>query len=830
MTSAEPARSLLPGEQLYRLLADTLPDAALMLYDGDLRFLLVGGAALRDAGYDPDTMTGRLLHEVVAPESLPRLEPLYRAALAGEERDLAYTGPDGARQYEVRFRPVRDDAGAVVAGLVVTREVTERVRAAAALAESRDRWQRFFDQAPVGIWIAEPGPKGRVLEVNDALCTMLGRTREQVLASSKEELLGPLEDLERSAPLRPGVDRHVERLVVRPDGSEVVVSINGRVVQEPEGLRSLGHFVDVTDRHRVQEELQSALAFQDAVLSVIPDPVHVADAEVGTHVWTSRELGHDLGYDDAQLEAMDARGSAMVHPEDMALLADSVARVAQAADGELVHVRHRALAADGSQRWIDRRKTPFRRAADGTVEQYVSVTRDVTAEVEAEEALRSSLAFQQAVLTTSPDIVSVYDVVEDRTVWVSRSLGELLGYDLAQMQQLQTGGMGGLVHPDDPEEHLDFSRRCRDLADGEVLQTRPRVRHADGSWHVLSRRATPFRRDPDGRVREVQAIARDVTEQVARDRELEQVRAFQQAVIATTPDLVLLLDAATGAPVWSSRGLEELLGWTLEDLRGPAPFQPFVHPDDLEAFRDLEQQVRDAADGEVVQGRYRARHRDEEYRWLARRMTPFQRDQHGRVLQVLTIVRDVTESVESELALAHAALHDPLTGLPNRRLVVDRLEQATAETSRGGRVAVLFLDLDGFKAVNDAHGHAAGDAVLVETAARITAALRPGDTVGRMGGDEFVVLLRPGPDEPVEQLARRLAGRLRSSLAEPVEHLGQQHRVTASVGLAYATAGDDPDRVLRDADTAMYSAKTGGKDRIAEFDPDRLAERALAQD
>ncbi|MGZ6826478.1 MAG: GGDEF domain-containing protein, partial [Mycobacteriales bacterium] len=137
---------------------------------------------------------------------------------------------------------------------------------------------------------------------------------------------------------------------------------------------------------------------------------------------------------------------------------------------------------------------------------------------------------------------------------------------------------------------------------------------------------------------------------------------------------------------------------------------------------------------------------------------------------------------------------------------------------------------DGFKAVNDAHGHAAGDAVLVETAARITEVLRPGDTVGRMGGDEFVVLLRPGHDEPVERLARRLAGRLRSSLAEPVEHRELRHQVTASVGLAYATAGDDPDRVLRDADTAMYSAKTSGKDRIAEFDPEGLVERALAEE
>ena len=181
----------------------------------------------------------------------------------------------------------------------------------------------------------------------------------------------------------------------------------------------------------------------------------------------------------------------------------------------------------------------------------------------------------------------------------------------------------------------------------------------------------------------------------------------------------------------------------------------------------------------------------------------------GRVLSV----QDITERTHLEAELRRQALHDPLTGLPNRRLLLDRLGHALARArGRGRLVAVLFVDLDGFKAVNDVSGHAAGDAVLAAGAQRLAGCLRPGDTLARLGGDEFVVVV-DDVDPAVPDAATRLGDRLRAAVADrPADDVPV--RVTASVGVALAADGPAED-VLASADRAMYQAKAAGKDRVA---------------
>lgn len=168
--------------------------------------------------------------------------------------------------------------------------------------------------------------------------------------------------------------------------------------------------------------------------------------------------------------------------------------------------------------------------------------------------------------------------------------------------------------------------------------------------------------------------------------------------------------------------------------------------------------------------------------------------------------------------LEHAALHDPLTGLPNRALYADRLENAVAHTERTGRdVAVLLIDLDGFKDVNDTHGHAVGDALLTTIAARLRATVRAGDTVARFGGDEFVVII---DDVTAPTDALDVARHLRDALDRPFALEDVQIRSSASIGVAFARhRTDDLGKVLREADIAMYRAKAQGPGRIEVFDP-----------
>lgn len=177
----------------------------------------------------------------------------------------------------------------------------------------------------------------------------------------------------------------------------------------------------------------------------------------------------------------------------------------------------------------------------------------------------------------------------------------------------------------------------------------------------------------------------------------------------------------------------------------------------------------------------------------------------------------LTEHANYEAQLSHQALHDPLTGLPNRALLADRLEHAIRQSQRTGRgVCVLFLDLDHFKLINDGLGHAMGDIVLTETAERLSTVVRDGDTVARFGGDEFVIIGEAMDDHEAEHLAQRLL----AVLGEPIQVGDHVVRVTASAGIAIGTASSSPDSLLRDADAAMYLAKDRGRARSELFNED----------
>ena len=194
----------------------------------------------------------------------------------------------------------------------------------------------------------------------------------------------------------------------------------------------------------------------------------------------------------------------------------------------------------------------------------------------------------------------------------------------------------------------------------------------------------------------------------------------------------------------------------------------------------------------------------------------------GRQLseEELSFLRAVAHTLASALArqrteqrMRHEALHDPLTGLANRTLLRDRLEHAIARSERErGATAVLFIDLDNFKAVNDSYGHAAGDAVLVESARRLHAAVRPGDTVARIGGDEFIALCEHVNADSALAVARRLQEALRPSFTAG----GVEHQLSASIGVALGDG--EPDRLLGDADAASYRAKAAGRGRVEFFE------------
>jgi diguanylate cyclase (GGDEF)-like protein len=215
---------------------------------------------------------------------------------------------------------------------------------------------------------------------------------------------------------------------------------------------------------------------------------------------------------------------------------------------------------------------------------------------------------------------------------------------------------------------------------------------------------------------------------------------------------------------------------------------------------------------------HRIQHRDGSYRWMLARAVAVRDPATGRATRVVGSQTDVTDRKAAQQRLQHDALHDALTGLPNRVLFLDRLDQAIrrAQRSEGAAcAAVLFLDLDRFKVVNDSLGHHVGDRLLVAVAGRLEAALRPTDTVARLGGDEFTILLADVVDT---RGAIQVADRVHQALRAPFEVGGRELFVDASIGIAVAGTAAAPEDVMRDADVAMYRAKGDGRGRHAVFD------------
>ncbi|MER7900811.1 diguanylate cyclase [Streptomyces sp. NPDC096046] len=292
-------------------------------------------------------------------------------------------------------------------------------------------------------------------------------------------------------------------------------------------------------------------------------------------------------------------------------------------------------------------------------------------------------------------------------------------------------------------------------------------------------------------------------------REATTREALYRTLVDGTRDVITIV-SPDGRLRYVSTAARHVFGYRPEDLIGTC-LPLYCHPDDLTPLMQTVEALRqEAASGIRGPGRRvscRVRHADGRWRHVESTVS---HHTEGMIFSS----RDVTERLARQEQLEHLAFHDALTGLPNRSLFADRVAHALRKrTTHTAPPTVLFVDLDGFKAVNDAAGHAAGDALLVHAARRLQASVRAEDTVARLGGDEFAALLE-GEAGTHPSRAKDVAERILSALTQPYRIAGNEARVSASIGMTIALPGVTPDELLRQADEAMYEAKRAGKGRI----------------
>ena len=518
--------------------------------------------------------------------------------------------------------------------------------------------------------------------------------------------------------------------------------------------------------------------------------VIVLDAD-GTRRAVSPSVERLLGYPMATYLAFST--FELIHPDDHAIIraghADCLAH-----PGPQAPVRYRVRHADGSWRTFESIRTNL--LHDPAVRGIVIEGRDVTDAERARLALHASEArFRAAFASAAIGMILVG--LDGRFLDANPAFCRLVGYPLRELVALT---FLDITHPDDLA--ADLAHRADLLAgrtDGYQMEKRYCRKGGATVWVVLS---VALVRDEAGRPVHYVAQVHDVTARKAAEQTIRDSEARFRALLARAADIVLLLDDR-GRVRWASPSVETVLGVQPGNLIGRSNVE-LVHADDRAALRRAFVAT-GRAPGRPAIATLRFRHADGGFRWLEAVATNHLDD--PAVAGMVVNARDVSDRVALEEHLRRDARHDPLTGLANRAGLAEALDRALAG---GAPLAVLALDLDGFKHVNDTLGHAAGDAVLVEVADRLRAIVPPEGTVARPGGDEFVLLL-PGA---TENGARAVAEAILPAIAAPIDADGTVAAVRTSVGIARG-AGVDPADLLRRADSALYAAKRTGGNIVA---------------
>ena len=529
----------------------------------------------------------------------------------------------------------------------------------------------------------------------------------------------------------------------------------------------------------------SAEARFRALVQHASDVVLVLDAQ-GTITFVSPSTERLFGVSAESLVGRD--GSTLVYPPDLASTLDCFGRISE--PGSSTRAEYRVVAAGGEVRHVE---TVFTNLLhEPAVAGFVLNSRDITERTVAEAQLRASEEWYRVMVETAEEGVWAIDPAHV-TTFVNERMAAILRSSAADL-------IGRKVHEfvaDQDQLALvveGLERRRHGLSeqfDCELLR-------ADGTtvWTLVS--ASPLF-DSDGRYAGALGMITDISARKEAEAELQhsqrQLNAAQRLSGTGSWDF----DLRTNQLRWSEE-LLRILGLDPGTPPSVATLWAACHADDQERISRIRDQA--IAHGHET-GELRIVRPDGNVRTLALVMEVEWGD-HGSPGRMTGTVQDITERKALEEALKRQALHDTLTGLPNRVLFLDRVDLALRRRARTGEsIAVLFVDLDDFKTVNDSLGHSAGDELLKAVGQRLSAALRPTDTVARVGGDEFAIILEAADQGGAEAVAARIL----TGLERPVSTGDREFVVQASVGIAIAADDADPEQLLRDADLAMYAAK-----------------------
>ncbi len=782
----------------------------------------------RMLGYDPDEAVGTMnVHDYVHPDDLPLvLEEVERAfsarGVATNKGEHRFRHRDGSwRWVESTGAYLLDDP--VVRGVVVhTRDVTERKEAAVRLAESERRFSSVVSNAHAFVYRRSNEPGYPHDYASDLALELTGYPPERLLAGGGIRYQDIIVEEDKGRVREETQEALVERnsfelryAIRRRDGRISYVRDSGQGVYDEDGevIALEGVIYDVTKLVEIEEALKESEERYRALVERVPAVIYIQRPREGESAaydttYMSPQVENLLGYPADSFVEAPGFWDSLIHPEDLEGVLAEDDRTDRT--GEPFAMEYRMVTTDGRLVWVRDEATLVRDDA-GEPLYWLGVQMDITDRKNSEDALRDAEERFRTLVEQIPAVTYI-DRADgsDVSLYTSPQIEEMLGYTSEEWVGRRL--WPERLHPDDKERVLAADERFEAGAE-ERFSEEYRLLAKDGSV-VWVREEAVVLEDEAGNPKFWQGVILDVTERKeAEERLAESEQRFRSAF--EDAGIGMALSSPDGRYLRVNRAFCGMVGYAEGELLGMT-FRDITHPDDLREVLGLGRGVLAGEDRSFsMEKRYVRKDGSEIWVHLTVSML---RGPSGEPLYSIAQAQDITGRKRTEKRLERHALHDALTGLPNRKRLLDRLRHALERTRRreGRKVAVLFMDLDGFKVINDSLGHEAGDLLLTVVGQRLRRSLRPEDALARFGGDEFVVLIE---DVDAPEDAVRVAERITEELGRPFALEGRSLFASASIGIGIGNARTkSPEDLLRDADTAMYRAKEDNAPYMV-FDP-----------
>ncbi len=763
-------------------------------------------------GLDPNRPVTRELHyiELIPEEERARILATFHAILKGERISHALRHrirwPDGSLHWLEITGSLQYEADGRPRMFGVIRDISAQEERAAALRASEERFASLFRLSP-DIMMLVRYDDSVIIEINQHFTQAFGWAADEILGRHTHELNlwvhpSQRDHLRQSAPH--SQEPVIQEIQLRTRSGAILDGILSGQYIELQGERlMLCTFLDTSARKRAENALRfSQEKFAKAFMHT-PDAVSITDRASGRFIEVNPSFERQFGWSSAEAVGRTSLELGIwADPNDRQRMLEALQT------GRLDNLEVNLFCRDG--------KVTTNLLFGGEIELngtscLVLTVRNITEQRAQEQALKESK--QRLRLALESADLGTWD-------WHIQSSRLIASERASQLQGLEAATFEGAFLdffrqvPMEDRHYLRQSYQRLVEENRSHYQVTYRVRLENGGLRFLESTAK-LMFDDAGQPQRMVGTLVDISERLLREQRLQASEEKFAKAFHSSPDAITITERDSGRYIEVNEGFTRLTGFWPEEVIGLTAFELNIWAYPEERIRMIEHLTQQ---GQVLHMEMHGRHRDGEVRLVDVSVQPIELD---GVPCLLLTARDISELKQAQAQVQHLAYHDALTNLPNRALLMDRLTQQIALLERHNlRGALLFLDLDHFKHINDSLGHPVGDSVLRLVTARLEASVRLEDTVARLGGDEFVILLTglEGKRSEVTRHVRQVADKLRQLLAEPMLLDGHRLQVTPSIGVALIPDhGNTPADLLKRADIALYRAKDSGRNAIQLF-------------